>query len=369
MDAAGPCRVARSFWQRLQGIKRCGPDESLLIPHCRCVHSIGFRRKLHVYFLDHEYRLLSSRALGPWRVAADWRASHVLESYRSLRAPVTSRPDGLSLVESLVALPLLIFFALVIVQIGLLWHSKFAITHAATVAARQASVHHGSDSAIRDGLVVGLTPLVAKSSHFSAWAGEMFRSQSEIAFGIAAGWLRWEVLSPTRQSFTDWARAADPVLSPGASAGEMEIPSEHLPAIALRKMPSSGIAGYVEGLPIGHASGQTLLEANNLKLNVRVGVPLQMPLAGPLLAKALGLWSGCGWLSSAQPQRIGLANFGKGVTATMLSSSIECQSLGARDLQGRWKPRWPIEASSVIHMQSNARRSVMVLRDRQQKTR
>lgn len=300
---------------------------------------------------------------------AHGKAVHVLECVAELPSQRGVPPKGVSLVESLMALPILMFFALVIIQISLLWHSKMAITHAATVAARHASVQHGSDAAIRDGLVAGLTPLVAKASGVSRWAVEMFRSQSEITIGLAAGWLRWEVLSPTRQSFADWGQPADLQLSPGASAGEIEIPSQHLYAVALRKIPASGVSGMIEGLPIGSASGQTLLEANNLKLNLRVGVPLQMPLAGHLLAKALGLWSGCGWIESSQKNRIGLADFGAGLAATPLSASIECRSLAARDVQGRWRPRWPVEAAAVIQMQSNARRSLMVLRDRQQKTR
>jgi hypothetical protein len=136
-----------------------------------------------------------------------------------------------------------------------------------------------------------------------------------------------------------------------------------LQAVALRKMPASGVSGYVQGLPIGTASGQTLLEANNFKLNLRVGVPLQMPLAGPVLARALGLWSGCGWIQSSQKNLIGLVDFGQGVRASPLAASIECRALAARDAQGRWRPRWPIEAAAVIQMQSNARRSSMVLKD------
>ena len=121
----------------------------------------------------------------------------------------------------------------------------------------------------------------------------------------------------------------------------------------------------LDGLPVGSASGQTLIDANNLKVYFQVGIPLRLPVAGKLLAKTLALWQGCGWSFNPPDDRLGLVNFGSGATPSLLSSSVECRSLAARDLSGDWRPRWPVGASAIIQMQSNARQSLMVLRDRQ----
>ncbi len=276
----------------------------------------------------------------------------------------SKKPEGFSVLEMLIALPILIFAFFVLIQIGLLWHAKFSLQHAVVVAARHASVLHGSDHSIRDGFVQGLMPLIGRSTALSGVPSSLFRSGAEVTEGLAMGWLRWEVLSPTRQSFQDWGKPVDPHLSPGASAGEIEIPSAPLPALALRAMPVSGVSRYSGGLPVGVASGQTLLDANTLRLRLQFGVPLNMPVAGPLIAGSLSLWSGCGWPDITTRRMIGPLKYGHSAQPSALSASVQCRSLAARDLQGRWKPRWPLEVFADIAMQSSARRSQMVLKDR-----
>lgn len=277
-----------------------------------------------------------------------------------------SQPGGMSIVESLLALPVLLFVGFVIIQIGLLWHAKFAISHAALIAARHTSLHHGSAAAVRDGVVQGLFPLMGRANSISEISAAIFKSGAEVTQGIAMGWIRWEILSPTRQSFADWGAPGDPILSPGVFPGDVEIPAHGVAGLAVRRQPASGVAEIIQGLPVGNSSGQTLLEANNLKLHLQVGIPLQMPLAGPLLARVLGLWSGCGFGLSKPIHRVGLINFGSEAAASLLHPSIECRALAAVDAQGSWRPRWPVEASATVQMQSNARQSLMVLRDRQQ---
>lgn len=277
------------------------------------------------------------------------------------------RPAGSSTVEFLLAFPIIIFFGFVCVQIGILWHAKFALTHAALIAARSASVSHGSDAAIRDGLIRGLLPLYAKTKELSSLAGGLMATNLEVAQGFAGGWLSWEVISPTRQSFMDWGQPADSVLSPGAAYGETEISFNGMTGLSTRLMPRSGISRWSGGLAVGSASEQTLLEANTLKLVLRAGIPLKMPIAGRLLARALALYSGCSAFWSEQKiDRVGLASFGSGADASGFSSAIECRALAARDSSGAWSPRWPLTVSATIQMQSNARASLMKLRDRQQ---
>ncbi len=271
---------------------------------------------------------------------------------------------GFSVLESLMALPVLLFVAFVIIQIGLLWHARFALSHAALMAARHASVHHGDNHAIRDGLVQGLMPFVSKADTLSVLPSALFRSGAELSQGIASGWIRWEVLSPSRESFDDWGVIADPFLSRGAATGELEIPATQLGSAILHLRPSSGIKGYSDRYPIGSRSGQTLIDANVLKLRLRVGVPLNMPLAGPLMARALAVFAGCGWFDPSAVQErthIGLVDFGRSARVASLSPLMECRALAARDIQGHWRPRWPVSVTVSVLMQSNPRRSMMQL--------
>jgi hypothetical protein len=96
----------------------------------------------------------------------------------------------MSMVESLLALPVLLFFGFVIVQVGLLWHAKFALTHAALVAAQQGSLSHGSHQAIRDGVIRGLFPLFGRAKAPSELGPELLRASLEVSRGIALGWIR-----------------------------------------------------------------------------------------------------------------------------------------------------------------------------------
>jgi uncharacterized membrane protein (UPF0127 family) len=371
------CVVARNFIQRLLGIYLVPAGGLLLIPNCRVIHTFGCRRPLNIAFINRDYRVVRIvTGLAAWRVIACDGAWGVIESYSPLDLLPGQRvihdvnlaantPKGASMVEAAIAIPILLFCVLITIQIGLLWHAKFAVSHAALVATRQASLHHGSNTAIRDGLVYGLLPLVGKTENIQELTTGLFRSGAEITQGIAMGWIRWEVLSPTRQSFLDWGEPADPMLSDGATPGEIEIPAAALPAISQRRQPRSGVLTRLDGLPVGSSSGQTLVDANNLKVYFQVGIPLRLPVVGKLLAKTLALWQGCGWSLSTSADRVGLVNFGVGTTASLLSSSVECRALAARDLSGNWQPRWPVGAAAVIQMQSNARQSVMALRDRQ----
>jgi hypothetical protein len=368
--------VAKTFFQRLLGIRLLGDHKILLIPNCRVIHTIGLHRPLNVAFIDRNacvVRILSG--LPAWRIAGCRAAWAVMESFEPLPLKVGQRcravirlqknqPKGYSLVEVALALPVFLFVILVVIQIGLLWHARFAVTHAALVAARQASLHHGSHSAIRDGLVYGLLPLSGKTSSLGELPGGVMRAGSDVTMGLAFGWIRWEVLSPTRQSFQDWGGPPDPGLHGAGTARDVEIPALALPGIAQRRQPKSGVSKMLGGLPVGNVSGQTLIDANNLKIHLQVGIPLQLPIAGRLLARTLGLLHGCGWTVRPPEDRIGLVGFGSGVSPSLMSHSIECRSLSARDIRGNWVPRWPIGASAVIQMQSNARQSLMVLRDR-----
>jgi hypothetical protein len=273
-----------------------------------------------------------------------------------------AHPHGFLAVELLLALPVLLLLAFSITQLGVLWHTRLGLSHAVTVAARHAAVSHGADAAIRDGLISGLAPILAKVDSLDGLTGGLINTSTEVARGVAGGWIRWEVLSPTRESFQDWGAPVDRLIDSASPAGEIEIPSMALPAIALRRRPSSGTGDWVDGLPVGIASGQTLLEANVLKLRLRFGVPLDIPFAGRLMARTLAWWSGCGAVRAGRQAGTGILDFGVDHQPDGMPWSVQCAALGARGTDGSWRPRWPMEVTASVQMQSNARRSGMSLR-------
>ena len=75
-------RVARSGWSRLRGLalRRQPPDEPLLIPRCRSVHTFGMRFAIDLVWLGRGGRVVRvDRGVRPWRVRSCGEAIEVLE--------------------------------------------------------------------------------------------------------------------------------------------------------------------------------------------------------------------------------------------------------------------------------------------------
>jgi uncharacterized membrane protein (UPF0127 family) len=75
--------VAQSRWRRLVGLalrRRPAPDQVLLLPRCRSVHTFGMRFAIDVVFLDSEGRVVRLVAgVGPGRVVSCRDAAAVVE--------------------------------------------------------------------------------------------------------------------------------------------------------------------------------------------------------------------------------------------------------------------------------------------------
>jgi uncharacterized membrane protein (UPF0127 family) len=77
--------VARTRRERMRGLRArdsIAPDEALLIPRCRSVHTIGMRFPIKVAWLDGDSRVLAIRVVPPGRITLPKaRARHVLEMH------------------------------------------------------------------------------------------------------------------------------------------------------------------------------------------------------------------------------------------------------------------------------------------------
>lgn len=202
------------------------------------------------------------------------------------------RERGFAAVESLLAVPVLLFVGLGAVQWALVHQARLALNLALHEAARAGSVLHAQPDAIRDGLARGLMPWLHGATDAAGHAQGLVRSRAHVAEAEARGWLRLERQSPTGASFADWAEPARDAFGEPID-GVREIPNDDLVHRATRAVPAGGIAGTRRGEPIGAASGQTLADANLLRLRMTYGVPLSVPVAGRLTAWALRAWHGC----------------------------------------------------------------------------
>jgi hypothetical protein len=267
---------------------------------------------------------------------------------------------GVAALETVLAAPLVLLLGMAAVQWGLVFHGHQAISHAAQQGGRSGSVNHASPDSIERGLAHGLAPWLYGSSGPEDHQQNLLEARRELRRGIVAGWAIWRQLSPTTQSFFDWGVSAsdargDPL------PGVKEIPNDNLNLGGGQLRPVSGVIRYRGSEPIGTASGQTLSDANLLKIEFIYGVPLTVPVIGRFAAWVMRGVNGCG-VSSQQQPRLGLftrrdvielPTADPGLAAG--SRAWTCPFYEATDLSGRARPRWPVKVAATVRMQSPAR--------------
>jgi TadE-like protein len=175
------------------------------------------------------------------------------------------RERGAATVEfAIVAVVALIPLVLAVLQLGLLYVTKHTVQHATFLAARAGAVSHGSRPEMLRYLAKGLAPLHAGATR-DLGPVDLPRA---VATAYARAYAdaqrpdrtRLRVMNPTRASFDDFERTR---------RGVREIPNV-----------------FVHGRP-GPRSGQTLADANLLKLRVDYCAPLVVPLIDRIVTTAL----------------------------------------------------------------------------------
>lgn len=250
--------------------------------------------------------------------------------------------------ETLLAAPVVLLFGLLAVQWSIVFQARSGLSHALGEGARAGAVEHAEPHAIEAGLVRGLMPFVygADAGNF---AGQLTRTAAHVDHGRTAGWFTWRQISPTAASFDDWAVPARD--DRGRPIEGQEIPNDNL--AYRRASPRSGVAAMRAGLPLGAASGQTLADANLLKLEMTYGVKLTVPLAGAVTAWVMRIVGGC---NPATAKTLGRLDFGTPARDPSTPASV-CPFLAARDEDGVQRPRWPVTVHATVRMQSPVRAS------------
>ena len=256
---------------------------------------------------------------------------------------------GVAIVETLIAVPVVLWLGLAVLQWALVFQARSAVVFALNEAARAGTVSGADPLAIDHGLARGLVPFLGGSVDAAGHLAGIALAERHVAAGRAGGWLLLRQLSPTAQSFEDWAEDdIDDFGRPDPS--RRVIPNDNLTHRIHLTSPAGGVAGYRGDEPIGARSGQTLADANLLKLELVYGVPLNVPFVGPLAAWALRIVDGCREPASRQ---VGLLALGS--PRPHAARDWACPFYDATDERGRTAPRVPVRLSATLRMQSPAR--------------
>ncbi|MHB8253137.1 MAG: TadE/TadG family type IV pilus assembly protein [Acidiferrobacter sp.] len=168
--------------------------------------------------------------------------------------------------EFVVALPVLILLLLGALQMGLLFTTHTTVTLAAFDAVRAASENGGAQTALENGLARGLSPLYAHGS-------------SATAVSIAEG----EALAAVKDPQT----VAVSLLNPPPAVVKAWAQSVTHDGTTQKEIPNARLLFASATV----RAGETLPDANVLKIRVRYCAPLIVPFIAPVIATLEKAWS------------------------------------------------------------------------------
>lgn len=212
-----------------------------------------------------------------------------------------TQQSGASLVEFVVVLPTLLFSILGIMQSGMVFHAKSNLNYATFEAARTGSVSHGDLNSIRQAFTRAMVGYYGGGRT----AAELAQSTIRATTDITPASFKVELLSPTKESFDDFA---SPKLSAKYHTAARVIPNNNLSAITC-----PGDKPSCNPNPNTNASGQTLSDANLLRIKITYGIPAakQMPLVGTFYVKVLQGLANVGLIAETDPFKLALLQQGR----------------------------------------------------------
>lgn len=190
--------------------------------------------------------------------------------------PAPARQGGATLVEFLVVFPTLLMVLLGIAQYALVSHAKSNLNYATFEAARAGSVTHAKLSSIQAAFqkaMVGYYGGGTTNAQLVASLGKVVADMLPSG-DLPTGAVRIEILSPTKESFADYH-------SP-AAASKLGVTGRVIPNSNLNFLTCPADNPGCASNPASNQSGQTLADANLLKLRITYGIPTakQVPLVG-----------------------------------------------------------------------------------------
>jgi len=227
---------------------------------------------------------------------------------RLLDAPVRvarrNRQRGAAVVELAVVGPILTIMGLGTVQYSQLFFAKNQLDHAAMLAARAGSVGNAKLDAIKNAYTEGLVPMFGGGETAAKLADSLAAAKVSVEANAAI-----EMLNPTKEAFQDFN---DPALQ------------TLLDTQGKRVISNRGLAFKPNS--VGPTSGQTLQDANLIKLRITHGIKPVVPIISSIY-KVYLKWQDTG----TDPVQTRLINDGlvpvvTHVTLQMQSDAIEPDS-------------------------------------------
>lgn len=172
---------------------------------------------------------------------------------------------GSAMIEFSVVSPVIMLLGLAMLQYSLLFFAKNQINYATFMAARAGSMTNASQSEIKLAYTKALIPLYGGGQNSTELAAAYAKASADVA-----GHTRIELLNPTKESFDDWN---DPQLQNTIGNGRRVIPN--------------GGQAYKDPNAIGATSGQSIQDANLIKLRITHGYEPKIPLIRLVYTKFL----------------------------------------------------------------------------------
>ncbi len=347
-------RRALTYWQRLRGLLFRTPlnaGEGIWIAPCNGVHTFGMGYAIDVVYLDASFNVIKIAAhVQPWRMSMCGGAASVVElasggaqrlgvkvgqvwSVASSEGITPAPPPagvalagrrsqrGASAIEMAVMMPAALFALLLVAQTALVFHAKGQANVAAQSAARMGSMDHARESAIREGIARGLVPFMGGGSSGSEIASTLLLATAQAALADV------EILSPNREAFDDYPSelAAQRLRDEGMTVDAPVIQNMNIAGLRCPWVAAGASATCSSDLA-SNASGQSLQDANLLKVRITWGIPAskQVPLAGPVFSQAIRGLAALGLLDYA-PRTLALVN-SQGVIPVTVTATVRMQT-------------------------------------------
>jgi uncharacterized membrane protein (UPF0127 family) len=277
--------LADGFWSRLRGLMLApplAPSAGLLLTRCASVHCAFMRQAIDVVYLDADGVVLACvPRLRPWRASAHRGARHTLELAAGAIDRLGIRPgdrlahpglarrnaprlraraqSGIAMVEFIVVGPMLTLIGLGILQYAMIFFAKNQVNHATFMAARAGTMDHANLATIKAEYLKALVPMYGGGTGPDEITASLAKATTDINANNVA---RIRMLNPTAESFADWK---EPKLAVKYNTG------------GKRVIPNANLSAKDQ--TVGPTSGQTIYDANLLKLRILHGYEPKIPVA------------------------------------------------------------------------------------------
>ena len=291
-------KLADNFLTRFRGLMLARPlqnAQGLLITRCPSVHCAFLRYPIDVVYLNRSGTITKCvPGLRPWRASISnlgrdeqgeryVRAAHTLELAAGSIEAMTIRPGdrlshphwdlpqaqtapdfgkqrGSAMIEFTVVGPIITLLGLAVIQYGMLFFAKTQINYATFMAAREGATANADIDTMYTAYVRGLIPLYGGGQSPTDLANSMEKASADLGAN-GTGNVNIEMLNPTKESFADWN---DPALQAALHTGSRRVIPNALQALNTKGP--------------GATSGQTIQDANLIKLRITQGYMPKVPL-------------------------------------------------------------------------------------------